>query len=67
MPPPQASTSNSIGSQLLMLSGQVATLTNSLSTLQAQVNQLTTQVTFLNTFNKQNQTNIENLSAAINQ
>ena len=49
MPAPQSSTSNSVGSQLLFLKGQVTTLTNQLNSLQEFYNQLQTKVQFLET------------------
>ena len=49
MPAPQMSTSNSIGTQLLALSGQVSQTNNQLVTLQNQIQQLQTQVLFLQT------------------
>ena len=47
MPAPQQSNSNSIGSQLLYLNGQITTLTGQLSALTNSYNTLQTQVNYL--------------------
>ncbi len=49
MPAPQMSTSNSIGTQLLALSGQVSQLNNQVAQLQNTMTDLNTQILFLKT------------------